>query len=73
MIPKKLTVMTATKNASTAMVIIAFATVYLVWGSTYFFYTKAVQHIPAFIMGSMQLCYCRFTDASPGVFSKEDI
>ncbi len=36
------------------MVILAFATVYLVWGSTYFFIQKAVQHIPAFIMGAMR-------------------
>lgn len=46
---------TTTKNeASTAMVILAFATVYLVWGSTYFFIQKAVHEIPPFIMGAMR-------------------
>lgn len=33
------------------MVIIAFATVYIVWGSTYFFIQKAVQHIPPLTVG----------------------
>lgn len=42
------------KEASTAMVILAFATVYLVWGSTYFFIQKAVQDIPPFIMGALR-------------------
>ena len=42
------------KEASTLMVIIAFATVYLVWGSTYFFIQKAVHDIPPFIMGALR-------------------
>jgi drug/metabolite transporter (DMT)-like permease len=45
---------TANKNASTAMVIAAFATVYIVWGSTYFFIQKAVQHIPPMLMGAIR-------------------
>jgi len=42
----------ANKNPSTVMVVIAFATVYLVWGSTYFFIQKAIQHIPALMLGA---------------------
>lgn len=42
------------KEASTLMVVIAFATVYLVWGSTYFFIQKAVHDIPPFIMGAIR-------------------
>jgi len=42
------------KEASTFMVIIAFATVYLVWGSTYFFIQIAVQDIPPFIIGALR-------------------
>jgi drug/metabolite transporter (DMT)-like permease len=42
------------KTASPLMVIIAFATVYLVWGSTYFFIQIAVQHIPALLMGALR-------------------
>jgi drug/metabolite transporter (DMT)-like permease len=42
------------KEASAVMVIIAFATVYLVWGSTYFFIQKAVHDIPPFIVGTLR-------------------
>lgn len=45
---------TATKEATSVMVIVAFATVYLVWGSTYFFIQKAIEHIPPFIMGAIR-------------------
>ena len=37
-----------------AMVIIAFATVYLVWGSTYFFIQVAVKHFPPMILGAFR-------------------
>ena len=36
------------------MVIIAFATVYIVWGSTYFFIQVAVQHIPPMMLGAFR-------------------
>ncbi len=36
------------------MVVIAFTTVYLVWGSTYFFIQKAVQHIPPMMLGAFR-------------------
>ncbi|AEW02598.1 hypothetical protein A4D02_01135 [Niastella koreensis] len=42
------------KSASPLLVIIAFATVYLVWGSTYFFIQRAVGHIPPFILGAIR-------------------
>ena len=64
---------TATKNASTAMVVLAFATVYLVWGSTYFFIQKAVQHIPAFIMGSIRFLVAGLIMLSWCIFKKEDV
>jgi drug/metabolite transporter (DMT)-like permease len=49
----------STKPASSLLVIIAFAIVYLVWGSTYFFIRMAVQGgIPPFILGAI-----RFTTA----------
>jgi drug/metabolite transporter (DMT)-like permease len=44
----------AKKTASPAMVIIAFATVYLVWGSTYFFIQIAVKHFPPMILGAFR-------------------
>jgi drug/metabolite transporter (DMT)-like permease len=42
------------KNASPFMVILAFATVYIVWGSTYFFIQKAVQGFPPFLLGAIR-------------------
>ena len=50
--------LTKTKNASGLMLVIAFATVYLVWGSTYVFIQIAVKHLPALFLG-----FIRFTAA----------
>ena len=36
------------------MIVMAFATVYLVWGSTYFFIQKAVQDFPPLLMGALR-------------------
>jgi drug/metabolite transporter (DMT)-like permease len=44
----------AQRKTSPLMVVIAFATVYLVWGSTYFFIQRAIQHIPVFILGAIR-------------------
>lgn len=57
------------KSASTVKVIIAFAIVYIVWGSTYFFIRMAVQHIPPMLVGCLRfliagmlmLLWCQFT------------
>ena len=54
------------KEASSLMVVLAFATVYLVWGSTYFFILKALQGFPPMLLGairfiiagSLMLCWC---------------
>ncbi|WP_439696411.1 EamA family transporter [Mucilaginibacter sp. AW1-7] len=42
------------KSASPLLVIIAFATVYLVWGSTYFFIKMAVDGFPPFLLGAIR-------------------
>ncbi|MBC7827811.1 MAG: EamA family transporter [Chitinophagaceae bacterium] len=42
------------KIASPFMVILAFATVYIVWGSTYFFIQKAVHGFPPFLLGAVR-------------------
>lgn len=49
---------TQNKPASTLMVVTAFATVYLVWGSTYFFIRMAIHGMPPLLMGAI-----RFTTA----------
>jgi len=39
------------KSSSPVLVYLAFAIVYLVWGSTYFFIQKALAGFPPFILG----------------------
>ncbi|WP_183560973.1 EamA family transporter [Mucilaginibacter sp. SP1R1] len=45
---------TPQKSASPLLVIIAFAIVYLVWGSTYFFIKIAIDGFPPFILGALR-------------------
>lgn len=45
---------TSTKAPSTLMVVIAFATVYIVWGSTYFFIQRALAGFPPFFLGAFR-------------------
>jgi drug/metabolite transporter (DMT)-like permease len=42
------------KAPSAMLIIIAFATVYIVWGSTYFFIQMAIQGMPAMLMGAIR-------------------
>lgn len=57
------------RPASTMMVVVAFAIVYIVWGSTYFFIRMAVAHIPPMMVGVLRfllsgvlmLLWCLFT------------
>ena len=44
----------STKNPSTIMVVLAFATVYIVWGSTYLAIQKAVHGFPPLLMGALR-------------------
>lgn len=70
---------TATTKASPLLVIVAFATVYVVWGSTYFFIQMAVQGFPPMLMGALRFftagilllgwCYIK----GDKVFIKRDI
>lgn len=50
--------MTAATNTRPAapgwLVVLAFATVYLVWGSTYFFIRRAIEDIPALLMAAIR-------------------
>lgn len=61
------------KQPSAAMVMIAFATVYLAWGSTYFFIQKAVHEIPPFIMGAIRFAASGLILAAWCIYKKEDI
>ncbi|WP_214073242.1 EamA family transporter [Mucilaginibacter sp. dw_454] len=46
--------LTPPKSASPLMLIIAFATVYVVWGSTYFFIKMAVDGFPPLLLGALR-------------------
>lgn len=50
---------TPVKNPAPILVYLAFATVYIVWGSTYFFIQKALHGFPPFLLGVF-----RFSTAS---------
>ena len=60
---------TTERAAPIPMVVTAFAIVYLVWGSTYFFIRLSVAHIPPMLVGAfrylfsgvLMLGYCLFT------------
>jgi drug/metabolite transporter (DMT)-like permease len=45
---------TTAKPASPLLVVIAFATVYIVWGSTYFFIKMAVAGFPPLLLGALR-------------------
>jgi drug/metabolite transporter (DMT)-like permease len=45
---------TGTKRAGSLSVILAFVTVYIVWGSTYFFIRQALNGFPPFLLGAIR-------------------
>lgn len=71
--------LTPQKSASPLMVIIAFATVYIVWGSTYFFIKMAVDGFPPLLLGALRfltagillLTWCKFKGEQ--IFIKRNI
>lgn len=65
---------TSTKTVSPLRVIIAFATVYLVWGSTYFFIRIAMQAgLPPFFLGAIRFTTAGLIMMGWCVFRKEKI
>jgi len=42
------------KTPSTLLIVLAFATVYIVWGSTYFFIQRALSGLPPFFLGALR-------------------
>jgi drug/metabolite transporter (DMT)-like permease len=61
------------KSASLLMVVIAFAIVYIVWGSTYFFIQIAVKDFPPFILGALRFIIAGGMMAVWCVFKGENI
>jgi drug/metabolite transporter (DMT)-like permease len=70
---------TKTKKPSVALVIVAFAIIYIVWGSTYFFIQVAVHGFPPMLLGAFRfltaglllLGWCRFKNDP--IWIKKDI
>lgn len=61
------------KQPSASMVVLAFATVYLVWGSTYFFIQMAVKDIPPFVIGAIRFAASGLILLAWSIYRKEDI
>ncbi len=61
------------KSASLLMVILAFAIVYIVWGSTYFFIQIAVKDFPPFILGALRFIIAGVLMAAWCIFKGENI
>lgn len=45
---------TTSKTPPTFLIVLAFATVYIVWGSTYFFIQRALEGFPPFFLGAFR-------------------
>lgn len=56
---------------STAKIILAFATVYIVWGSTYFFIQRALSSFPPFILGAIRFGTAGLLMLAWGVYKGE--
>jgi len=64
----------STKNsASLLIVVLAFAIVYIVWGSTYFFIQIAVKDFPPFILGALRFIIAAVLMAAWCIYKGENI
>ena len=64
---------TENKTPSTLLVMLAFATVYIVWGSTYFFIQQALHGLPPFILGALRFMIAGFIMLGWSVFRRENV
>jgi len=61
------------KNPSPFMVVVAFATVYIVWGSTYFFIQRAIVSFPPFLLGATRFLISGALVLSSTMFKGEKV
>ncbi|HEY6901853.1 MAG TPA: EamA family transporter, partial [Puia sp.] len=61
------------RPASTMMVVVAFAIVYIVWGSTYFFIRLSVEHIPPMLVGALRFLAAGILMLLWCLFKKEEL
>lgn len=64
---------TDSERISTAKVIAAFAVIYIVWGSTYFFIQIAVHQMPVAVMGTLRFIIAALLMLGWCVFKREKI
>ena len=62
-----------TKAAGPVSVILAFLTVYIVWGSTYFFIRKALNGFPPFLLGGIRFLLAAMLMMAWAVWKKENL
>jgi drug/metabolite transporter (DMT)-like permease len=63
----------AKKEGSALMIVIAFAVLYIVWGSTYYFIAIGLKSIPPFIMGAMRFVAAGVLMMIWCIINKEDL
>ncbi len=64
---------TATKSPASLSVILAFLTVYIVWGSTYFFISRALHGFPPFLLGGIRFIIAGLMMMGWSVWKKEKL
>ncbi len=62
-----------TKSPGSLSVVLAFLTVYIVWGSTYFFIRKALDGFPPFLLGGIRFLLAAFLMMAWAAWKKETI
>lgn len=60
-------------SPSALMVVLAFATVYIVWGSTYFFIQQALKGFPPFILGAVRFILAALIMLAWCLFKREKV
>ena len=63
----------ASKSPASLSVILAFLTVYIVWGSTYFFISRALHGFPPFLLGGIRFIIAGIMMMGWSVWKKEKI
>lgn len=65
--------LSGSKSPGSLSVILAFLTVYIVWGSTYFFIRKALGGIPPFLLGGIRFLLAAFIMMAWATWKKENL
>jgi drug/metabolite transporter (DMT)-like permease len=64
---------TITKSPGTLQVVLAYLTVYIVWGSTYFFISRALHGFPPFLLGAIRFIIAGLIMMIWAIWKKENL